>query len=312
MARVFSVNVSSEKGPKSPVSEAVLVAGRGIEGDAHAGTDRQISLLAKESVDKIEITGIRLAPGDFGENITTEGIDAASIVVGQRLAVGDGAVLQISEIGKVCATPCSIGRRLGDCIMPREGIFARVVRGGRIAAGDSVEPTDINIAAVITSSDRSASGEREDESGPLLVSLLMELGIAVSDYSVLPDEEAELTEKLIYLADRCMLDLVLTTGGTGFGPRDRMPEATAAVLESQASGISEALRHEGMRHTPFACMSRGLSGLRGRTLIINLPGSKRAIIESADLLRSILPHILEVMRAKVMDCGVIPRPAKPL
>ncbi len=87
-----------------------------------------------------------------------------------------------------------------------------------------------------------------------------------------------------------------------------MPEATLAVLDSQAPGIPEAIRHEGMRHTPFACMSRGVSGLRGRTLIINLPGSKRAIAESSDLLRAILPHILEVLHVEVTDCGTMTRP----
>lgn len=307
--RIVSINTGPEKGEKKlPVREAVLASGHGIEGDAHAGGARQVSLLANESIEKGIASGVELKPGDFGENLTTEGINVSSVKVGERLVVGKEAILQISEIGKVCETPCSIGQRLGECIMPREGLFAKVLRGGRIAVGDAIEPTPLKVGAVLTSSDRCASGEREDESGPLLVELLRELDIALADYTVMPDEEAELSEKLKFLADRCAVDLVLTTGGTGFTPRDRMPEATLAVLDSQAPGIPEAIRHEGMRHTPYACMSRGVSGLRGRTLIINLPGSKRAIAESSDLLRAILPHILEVLHVEVTDCGTMTRP----
>jgi len=307
--RIVSINTGSDRGEKkSPVAEAVLISGYGIQGDAHAGAVRQVSLLANESIEKGIASGVELKPGDFGENMTTEGIDAASIRLGERFLVGGEAILQISDIGKVCDVPCSIGQRLGECIMPREGLFARILRGGRIAMGDPIESTSLKVGAVLTSSDRCASGERKDESGPLLVELLGGLDIAIADYTVMPDEEADLSDKLKFLADRCAADLILTTGGTGFTPRDRMPEATLAVLESQAPGIAEAIRHEGMRHTPYACMSRGVSGLRGRTLIVNLPGSKRAIAESADLLRAIIPHILEVMRVEIADCGTIMRP----
>jgi len=112
-----------------------------------------------------------------------------------------------------------------------------------------------------------------------------------------------LSAHLRYLADRCAVDLILTTGGTGLSPRDRTPEATLAVLESPADGIAEAIRFEGLRHTPNACLSRAVSGLRGRTLIINLPGSARAAEQSLPLLRGILPHALELIRAEVADCG---------
>lgn len=306
-AEVVSVNISSKKREKkTQVSHAILIAGHGVEGDAHAGGIHQVSLLAQESIHMGIASGVELCPGDFGENITTEGIVLTSLKVGDRLAAGE-ALLQISQIGKTCNEPCSIGERLGDCIMPREGVFAKVMRGGRITPGDAIQPSSLKVGAVLTSSDRCSRGERQDESGRLLVELLNELGIVLADYTVLPDEEAELAEKLEFLADRCAVDIVLTTGGTGFAMRDRMPEATLAVIESPANGISEAIRHEGLQHTPYACLSRGVSGLRGRTLIINLPGSKRAISESLDLLRTIIPHIMEVMRSEVTDCGTIPR-----
>ena len=304
--RVASVNTSPAKGEKkAPVSKAVLVAGMGIEGDAHAGGVRQVSLLAQESIDKGIASGVELRPGDFGENLTVRGLDLCAMHIGQRLLAGAEAILQISEIGKTCEKPCSIGQRLGDCIMPREGVFAGVMRGGTVSVGDTIEPTSLKVGAVLTSSDRCARGERVDESGRLLVELLHELGVAVGDYSILPDEEADLAEKLEFLADRCAVDLVLTTGGTGFGIRDCMPEATLAIIESPAPGIAEAIRREGMSHTPFACLSRAVSGLRGRTLIINLPGSSRAIAQSSDLLRKILPHVLEVMRSEIADCAAM-------
>jgi molybdopterin adenylyltransferase len=300
---IVSVNSATNKGEaKSPVAKGVLRSGYGLESDAHAGGARQVSLLAQEAVDSCA-ADLELKPGDFGENITTSGIDLASLSVGERLAVGSEAILQISEIGKTCTSPCSIGQRLGECIMPKQGLFAKVVRSGRIAPGDSVERRAVKVGAVLTASDRCARGERQDESGPLLVELLREIGVALADYSVLADDEGPLTEKLKFLADRCAVDVVLTTGGTGFGLRDRMPEATLAAIESPAAGIAEAIRQQGMRHTPMACLSRGVSGLRGRTLLVNLPGSARAVAESIDLLRTVLPHALEVLRSEVTDCG---------
>lgn len=301
---VESVNICPEKGQgKEPKPSIDLIAGVGVEGDAHAGGDRQLSLLAQESIDKGVASGVDLNPGDFGENITTRGFDLGLLKVGDRLQIGPEAVVQISELGKVCHEPCSIGRRLGDCIMPRDGVFAKVMRAGSVTPGDTVELTSIKVGAVLTSSDRCAAGEREDESGPLLVRFLEELDIALADYSILPDEETQLAEKLRFLADRRAVDLILTTGGTGFSPRDHTPEATLAILDAQAPGISEALRAEGLRHTPNACLSRGVSGIRGRTLIINLPGSKKAVAEGIEFLRKVIPHTLETMRGEVTDCG---------
>lgn len=303
--RVVSVNTAPNKGDKkNPVPEAVLLAGYGVEGDAHAGGGtRQVSLLANERVSEAA-AAMPLKPGDFGENITTEGFDLSSLRIGGRVSIGPDAILQLSEIGKICGSPCSIGQRLGDCIMPKYGVFAKVVSRGRIEPGDPVESISRKVAAVLTSSDRCSRGERQDESGPVLVELLRELDMVVAEYVVMPDDKAGLSDKLRFWADDCAVDLVLTTGGTGFSVRDQMPEATLSILASPAPGISEAIRHEGLRHTPFACLSRAVSGLRGRTLIINLPGSQRAVAESLDLLRIILPHILQTLRGETTDCGI--------
>jgi len=306
--RVVAVNTSPVKNvKKTSVSEIVVTPGFGVVGDAHAGSARQVSLLEWERVNEVA-SDMELKPGDFGENITTELSDLSLLSIGDRIQIGESVILQISEIGKICHSPCSIGQRLGNCIMPQHGMFAKVLKGGIITPDDTIKHTKCRVGAVLVSSDRCANGSREDESGLLLVSLLDELDISIGEYKILPDEESELSDQLKYWSDQCALDIILTTGGTGFSLRDCMPEATIAVIDSLAPGIAEAIRHEGFSHTPFACISRAVSGLRGRTLIINLPGSSRAVEESLGLLRTIIPHILKSMHGYITDCGMDKRP----
>jgi MOSC domain-containing protein YiiM len=138
--KVVAVSVSDRKGQrKRPVPSAVLVPDHGIEGDAHAGTSghRQVSLLGVESADKMRAKGVEVGHGDFAENLTVAGIDLLSLRIGDRLRVG-AALLEISQIGKECHDRCAIWQQVGDCVMPREGIFGRVIRGGRVAPGDPV------------------------------------------------------------------------------------------------------------------------------------------------------------------------------
>lgn len=140
MATVESVCTSERKGtPKKDVGRARAVEGFGIEGDSHGGTaKRQVSLLAEESVDKMRAKGLELSPGAFGENMTTRGIDLIGLPMGTQLAVGEGVVLEITAKGKVCHDHCAIYEAVGDCIMPREGVFTEVIRGGEVARGDSI------------------------------------------------------------------------------------------------------------------------------------------------------------------------------
>lgn len=142
---VVSVNVSDRKGVrKTPTDSVSLVLDRGIEGDAHAGDwHRQVSLLAQESIDKMVEKGLDVTSGDFGENVTMTGIDLPALPLGTTLKVGDGVVLEISQIGKVCHTRCAIYYQAGDCVMPREGIFGVVREAGDIKVGDTVEITAI-------------------------------------------------------------------------------------------------------------------------------------------------------------------------
>ena len=142
MTAIIAVCQSEKKGTKKkPVAEVTIKENYGVVGDAHADgtTHRQVSLLAIESIDKMRGRGFDLQPGDFAENITTRGIDLASLPIGTRITVGDEVVLEMTQIGKECHAACAIRRQVGDCIMPREGIFTKVVRGGNVKAGDSIK-----------------------------------------------------------------------------------------------------------------------------------------------------------------------------
>jgi len=142
--KVVSVNIGGKKGVrKKPVEEVVLKTEYGIEGDAHASSEwhRQVSLLALESIQKMQEKGLDVTPGDFAENITTEGIDLVSLPVGTIMRIGDEVTGEVSQIGKECHTRCAIYYQAGDCVMPKEGIFIRVIRGGKVKKGDKVSVT---------------------------------------------------------------------------------------------------------------------------------------------------------------------------
>ncbi|HOV78951.1 MAG TPA: MOSC domain-containing protein [Bacillota bacterium] len=141
MGIIIAVCTSPEKGMrKKDVREGLLVEDHGLQGDAHAGPwHRQVSLLAVESINKMRSMGLQVGPGDFAENLTTEGIDLAGLPLGTRLKIGDEAVGEVTQIGKECHTRCAIYYQAGDCVMPREGIFVRIVKGGTVKAGDAVE-----------------------------------------------------------------------------------------------------------------------------------------------------------------------------
>ena len=310
--RVVSVNVAAEQGvQKAPQPRVRLTAEHGVEGDAHAGPwHRQVSLLANESVEKMRAHGLDVAPGAFGENITTEGVVVYRLPVGARLRVGE-ALLEVTQIGKECHDRCAIYYAAGDCVMPREGIFARVLEGGEVRPGDAItlEKARLIRAAVLTVSDKGSRGERVDESGAALVAALEDLGAAVVERALVPDERAQIAAALVRLADEAGANLVLTTGGTGFTSRDVTPEATLDVLDRQAPGFAEAMRAGSLASTPHAMLSRAVSGLRGRTLIINMPGSPRACREQFAMIAPALPHAIEKVLDLGGDCAPPPAPA---
>ncbi len=309
LGTVKAICTSSGKGgAKQSVPRARLVRGFGIEGDGHGGNwHRQLSLLASGGIAEMEAAGLTLAPGAFGENLVIEAPDLSGLRVGRRLRLGPEAVIQVTQKGKECHTPCEIFHTVGDCIMPREGFFARVLRSGPLHPGDelAVDPQLEQLRwAVITLSDRAAGGSREDGSGPVVSRLLAEgIGGMELPGSVLPDDRELLAQKIRELADESVADLVVTTGGTGLSPRDVTPEATRDVIDREVRGLAEDMRRAGRDATPRAVLSRGLCGLRGSTLVVNLSGSPKAAAEQLQAILPVLPHALEVASGIPLDCG---------
>ena len=156
-------------------------------------------------------------------------------------------------------------------------------------------------AAVLTVSDRGARGERADESGPVLAELLREAGATVVAQEVVSDELEPLTARISELADREDVNLLLTTGGTGLSPRDNTPEATRAVIEREVPGIGEAMRAETLRQTPTAMLSRAVCGVRSGALVVNLPGSPKAVRECFAVIRPVLGHAVNTLKGRGDD-----------
>ena len=302
---IVAVNTSDRKGMrKKPVAEATVVPG-GIEGDAHASPDwhRQVSLLAYESIAKMQAMGLTVDAGDFAENITTEGVDLVSLPLGSTIKLGQEVVGEVTQIGKECHNRCAIYYQAGDCVMPKEGIFIRVIAGGRIKPGDEVvaEHADTFTATVLTLSDKGSRGERVDEGGPIIKEMLAGAGGLVRHYEIIPDEKDQIVEALKKYASQS--DLIVTTGGTGLAPRDVAPEATLEVIEHRVPGIPEAMRSAGMAKTDRAMLSRAEAGIRGTCLIVNLPGSPKAVREGLECILPVLPHAIAKIKGDPADCA---------
>ena len=306
---VKAVCISPAKGTeKRPVDKGVFLKDFGIQNDAHGGRwHRQVSLLSYDKVVEFNAKGAQVVDGDFGENLLVEGIDFKHLPVGTILKAGT-VTLRMTQIGKDCHSHCAIHQRVGDCIMPREGVFAEVLQEGEIKAGDVMtaalpDPDRPFTAAVITLSDKGAKGERKDESGPAAAAMLREAGYEIVETLILPDEPSMLKKTLCRLADQRQVELVITSGGTGFSLRDRTPEATMEVADRNAPGISEYIRMRSSQITDRAMLSRGVSVIRKGTLIINLPGSPKAVKESLGFILGALDHGLKILRGSASECA---------
>lgn len=304
MGSIHAICLSREKGtPKTARERTVLTAGHGLDGDAHAGDwHRQVSILPLERIEEFRARGADVAFGAFGENLVVSGLDWGRVRPGDRIGCGD-ALLEITQLGKECHDHCHIHRAMGDCIMPRHGLFARVLRGGNIAVGDSVEVRPTYRVALLTVSDKASLGQREDASGDAMRELVEAAGFVVAARDVVPDEADRIAVALVRYCDEDGVALVLTSGGTGFSRRDVTPEATLGVVERQCPGIPEAMRAFSMGISRRAMLSRAVAGIRGGTLIVNLPGSPRAVRECLGFILEELPHGLAVLAGDAGECA---------
>ena len=337
MGKVHGVCVSTEKGTaKRNIGQGEFIVNFGIKGDAHAGDwHRQVSLLSLEKINAFRAKGAQVEDGAFGENLIVEGIDFRTLPVGTILCCAD-VVLEMTQIGKECHDHCAIYYSVGECIMPREGVFAKVLSGGIIKNGDEmyVKESDAAVnggeprpkhaaglqgsagnaapsvqyqAALITVSDKGSRGEREDKSGPLIQKIAEDASFKVIKSIILPDEQELLEKEMRQLCDEppgsSHVDLILTIGGTGFSPRDRTPEATLAVAERLVPGIAEVMRQKSSAVTGRAMLSRAVSVIRKKTLIINLPGSPKAAKENFEFVAGELKHGLDILTENDGECG---------
>ena len=296
---IVSVNISEEKGTrKHPVAEIVIGHG-GVCGDAHSGQGfREVSLLAQESINRfVEETGRKIEPGEFAENITTRGINFDCIGILDTFA-SDSVLLQVTQIGKAChGTECAIFREVGKCAMPREGVFCHVLQGGTLKAGDELMyRAKTLLIKIITLSDRASRGDYEDRSGPAVENILVEFfrdkrWHPKIERVLLPDDPGLLKEKLESShAEGC--DIVITSGGTGIGPRDFTPEVVATFCEKTVPGIMEHIRTKFGSEKPNALLSRSVAGTRGKSLIYSLPGSLKAVVEYMTEILKTMEHMI--------------------
>ncbi len=156
---------------------------------------------------------------------------------------------------------------------------------------------------ILTVSDKGSTGERIDESGKVIEELIVGIGAQVANYKIVPDEKLKISETLIEMADKLCVDLILTTGGTGFSPRDVTPEATLDVIDRHVPGIPEAIRSKSLTITPMAMLSRAIAGIRNQTLIINLPGSPKAVKECLEIVLPVLPHAIQILKGQTGECA---------
>lgn len=295
--KVLATSISEKKGTIKLPQEFIELNENGVKGDAHAGSwHRQVSLLGKESIDKFSVEANReIAFGEFAENIATEGFPLYDMRPFDRL-VGENVELEVTQIGKKChGDNCVIFREVGNCVMPKEGIFARVLRNGKLNPNDELEykPRVWKIM-IVTLSDRASKGEYEDKSGPLLVKLTTEhfknnKRKTEVRTEVIPDDEEKLSD-LIRTAKKLNYDLLITTGGTGIGPRDISPDVVKRNLDKEIPGIMEHIRTKYGATIPNALLSRGVAGAIGKMLVFTLPGSPKAIKEYCDEIFKILDH----------------------
>ena len=302
--RIASLNISEKKGViKTPV-EMVRVNHLGLQQDAHAGQwHRQVSILGSNSISRFEkVLGRSIAPGEFAENITLQDFEVDRVGPLDILTSGE-VVLEVTQIGKKChGTNCTIFQQTGDCVMPKEGIFCRVLKEGTLRIGDDfVWRPKVFKALVITLSDRCSSGTAIDVSGPAIVKKLKDLMDQKNrscevKHVLLPDEPSQLVS-VLKEAFECGTDIIVTTGSTGIGPRDIAPETISPLLEKEIPGIMEMVRIKYGVDKPGALLSRALAGTKNKSVVFAIPGSPKAVTEYMNEINKIVFHCFNMLYA---------------
>jgi len=294
---VKSLNISEKKGTIKTPRKELIFNHLGIEGDAHAGKwHRQVSLLAEESIVRFESElGRKINFGEFAENITTFGFPVHKTKPFDRFKSSE-IELEVTQIGKKChGTNCEIFQQTGKCVMPTEGIFCRVIKGGKLKENDTLEyvPKLFRIK-VITLSDRAYEGIYQDKSGPLIEKLAKDW-FQSQNYSaatsrvVIPDEPNFLEKELQSAVDE-NFDIIYTTGSTGIGPRDIAPKIIQNFIDVEIPGIMDLIRVKYGMEKPNALLSRSVAGVKNQTLLFSMPGSTKAVNEYLTEIHKILIH----------------------
>lgn len=297
LVKISSLNSSEKKGTIKKPHREINFTAEGVEGDAHAGKwHRQVSLLAAESIKSFEKKlGRKINYGEFAENITTDGFPIHKTKPFDRL-VNDAVELEITQIGKKChGDNCEIFQLTGDCVMPKEGIFCRVIKPGVLKQKDELKyiPKTFRIK-VITLSDRAASGVYKDRSGPLIEKQSknwfgQQQYHCETERIVIPDK-TELLEKELTLASKDNVDIIYTTGSTGIGPRDIAPGIVSNFIDYEIPGIMDMIRIKYGQKKPNALLSRSVAGVKGKTLVFSIPGSTKAVMEYLTEIHQIVMH----------------------
>lgn len=298
--KILSINVSEKKGTLKHSINSCNITNLGIESDAHSGLwHRQISLLSKESIDLFSSkTGREYSPGEFAENLTVQGMILKECNIGD-IFYNSSVEFMVTQIGKSChGGGCAVYTQTGSCVMPKDGIFTKVIKPGKLSSGDILyyKPTTVKIA-VITLSNRASSGEYPDISGPKIISLLEQhyknnnRQFTIS-YHLIPDNEKELS----FIIDKYIkesYDFIVTTGGTGIGVNDITPEVIKPKLQKEIPGIMEHIRVKYGANLSSALVSRGVCGIIDNTFIATIPGSVKG---SQEYITEITPHLEHIYR----------------
>lgn len=301
MGIIESINISREKGTvKIPVSEAVINFD-GIENDAHSGDwHRQVSLLAKEDIDKFsEQYKQKFNYGDFAENITTSGIDLKKLKLLDIIQINDVKLITTQKGKKCHGDGCAIYTAVGHCVMPKEGVFSKVISSGKIKVGDEIKIIKkLFKVLIITLSDRASERVYEDQSGPEIEKQFVTFFDKIDrnyviDKIILPDDFFKIQDT--FQSNYKNYDIIVTTGGTGISRKDITIEAIKPLIEKEIPGIMENIRLKYGQTNPKALLSRSMAATVENTLIFCLPGSPKAVKEYMNEIFVNLEHLIYML-----------------